>query len=66
MSHASAVILPALLAVALTPGFTTQDGPAHVHSARILNLALQGRMLMVAQLQPRPYASSESGREIDA
>ena len=35
-------LAPALLAVVLTPGFTTQDGPAHVYSARILNASLLG------------------------
>ena len=31
---------PVLLAIAGNPGFTTQDGPAHVFSARILNASL--------------------------
>ena len=33
-------LAPALLAIAVTPGFTTQDGPAHIFSARILNASL--------------------------
>ena len=33
-------LAPALLAIAVTPGFTTQDGPDHVYSARILNASL--------------------------
>lgn len=33
-------LAPSLLAIAATPGFTTQDGPAHVYSARILNASL--------------------------
>jgi len=36
------VLAPALLAIASTPGFTTQDGPAHVYSARVLNASLSG------------------------
>jgi len=34
---------PALLAIGSTPGFTTQDGPAHVYSARILNASLSAQ-----------------------
>ena len=33
---------PALLAIVVTPGITTQDGPAHIYSARILNASLSG------------------------
>ena len=35
-------LLPVLIAIALTPGFTTQDGPAHIYSARIMNAAVRG------------------------
>jgi len=35
-------LAPALLAIGSTPGFTTQDGPAHLSSARILNASLAG------------------------
>ena len=33
-------LAPSLLAIALTPGFSTQDGPAHIYSARIMNASL--------------------------
>lgn len=33
-------LAPTLVAIATHPGFTTQDGPAHVFSARILNASL--------------------------
>ena len=33
-------LLPSLMAIATTTGFSTQDGPAHVFSARILNASL--------------------------
>ena len=33
-------LAPSLIAIAATPGFSTQDGPAHVYSARILNASL--------------------------
>ena len=42
-------LAPALLAIAFTPGFSTQDGPAHVYSARILNASLTSHS---------PYAST--------
>ena len=42
---------PALLAIAMTPGFTTQDGPAHVYSARILNDSLGANSPFAATFQ---------------
>jgi len=35
-------LAPSLLAILFHSGFTTQDGPAHVYSARILNASLTG------------------------
>ena len=36
------MLAPTLIAIAVTPGFTTQDGPAHVYSARILLASIAG------------------------